>query len=252
MSTPARILRATADSHHQRPELSPRQLACEERILAVSQTVMAVHGRDTITFTTMALALRMVRSTLRHYFCDLDVLLSEILRRHLRRLAYAIGDVPITAPDRPRQMRAAYLAATRTSNGSLTEAHLLLTRDRHFLPADLLPTIEALRHDLGDILAYGHAAEALALLDAPELDAPAIEAHLTAIAAPTPAAPEPAEPPAAAAPIAPAPPKIPTAAQQALASSWPELLEAFTPPPPDPTDDLYRVGRGFRAHPHPP
>ena len=94
MSTPARILRATADSHHQRPELSPRQLACEERILAVSQTVMAVHGRDTISFTTMALALRMVRSTLRHYFCDLDVLLSEILRRHLRRLAYAIGDVP--------------------------------------------------------------------------------------------------------------------------------------------------------------
>jgi AcrR family transcriptional regulator len=236
MNTPARILRATAERHHRRPEPTPRQLASEDRILAVARTVMAEHGRDTITLAGMALALRIAASTLRHYFCDLDALLSEILCRHLQRLAYALGDVPHDAPDRLPRMRAAYLAHTRTIQGGFTEAHLLLVRDRHLLPGDLLPRIEALRHDLGDILAYGHAEEVLALLDDRELNAPAIEARLAAITAPA--------PPAA------APPQIPPSDKQKFLSRRPH--PAFEPPPIDPDDDLYRYGRGFRAQPPQP
>src|SRR5271154_1899663 len=113
MNTPARILRATAEAHHIRPAPTPRQLAQENRIVAVAQTVMAEHGRHTITLTAMALALRIARSTLRHYFCDLDALLAEILHRHLHRLARALAEIPFDDPDLHRKRRAAYLAATR-------------------------------------------------------------------------------------------------------------------------------------------
>jgi AcrR family transcriptional regulator len=240
---PARILRASADNRHQRPEQTPREIEREERILAVAQTVMAEHGRHEISFTSMALALRMVRATLRQHFCDLDELLAAILHRHLRRLSYAIGEVPQDAPDRLPKMRAAYLAHTRTILGGYTEAHLLLVRDRHLLPAELFASIDSIRHNLGDILAYGHAEEVLDLLDMRSLSAPRIEAHLALITAP---APEPAEPPiTAAAPLPPAePPTTPAHAANTLRG---RLALALEPPPPDPTNDLYRFGRGFRA-----
>ena len=243
MNKPARILRAIAESRHQRPEPTPRELEREERILAVAQTVMAEAGRHTITFSSMALALRMVRSTLRLHFCDLDELLAAILHRHLRRLSYALGEVPQDAPDRPQKMRAAYLAATRTILGGYTEAHLLLVRDRHLLPPELLTSIDFIRHNLGDILAYGHAEEVLDLLDMRSLSAPRIEAHLALITAP---APEPAEPPITAA--APLPPTEPlTTPAHAANTLRGRLALALEPPPPDPTNDLYRFGRGFRA-----
>ena len=183
MTAPARILRAIAESRHQRPEPTPRELEREERILAGAQTAMAELGRGAITFTSMALALRMVRATLRHHFCDLDELLAAILHRHLRRLSYAIGEVPQDAPDRPQKMRAAYLAYTRSDVGFHTDAHLLLVRDRTLLPEDLVTNIEAARRDLGDLLARGHAEAALNLLDTPSLDAPCIEAALAGIIA---------------------------------------------------------------------
>ena len=249
MTAPSRIVRATVENRHRRPEPTPRELEREERILAGAQTAMSELGRGAITFTSMALALRMVRSTLRLHFTDLDELLAAILHRHLRRLAYAIGEVPHDAPDRPQQMRAAYIAHTRTLTGGFTEAHLLLVRDRHLLPADLLTNIEALRYDIGDILAYGHADLVLDLLDSRAIDAPRLETFLATLPR---TQPEPAQPPMPAAAAKPAPPPTTPAAKQALASTWPELIEAFTPPPPDPTDDLYRVGRGFRAHPPPP
>src|ERR1700676_629281 len=110
MHTPARILRATAENHHGRPEPTARELAREERIVAVAQTVMADHGRHTVTLTNMALAVRMAPATLRHYFCDLDALLAEILHRHLTRLATAFGEIPYDDPEIHRKRRAAYLA----------------------------------------------------------------------------------------------------------------------------------------------
>jgi AcrR family transcriptional regulator len=249
---PARILRAIAESRHQRPEPTPRELEREERILAVAQTVMAEHGRHEISFTSMALALRMVRSTLRHHFCDLDELLAAILHRHLRRLSYAIGEVPQDAPDRLPKMRAAYLAHTRTILGGYTEAHLLLVRDRHLLPAELLTSIDFIRHNLGDILAYGHAEEALDLLDSRYLSAARIEEFVAMLTAPQ-AEPEPAQPPiTAAAPLPPAEPPATPAQAPKPQPTWLDL--AFEPPPDDPTNDLFRVGRGYRAlqNPQPP
>ena len=239
---PARILRASADNRHQRPEQTPREIEREERILAVAQTVMAEHGRHEISFTSMALALRMVRSTLRHHFCDLDELLAAILHRHLRRLSYAIGEVPQDAPDRLPKMRAAYLAHTRTILGGYTEAHLLLVRDRHLLPAELLTSIDFIRHNLGDILAYGHAEEALDLLDSRYLSAARIEEFIAILTAPQ---AEPARPPiTAAAPLPPAEPPTTPAQAPKPPPAWLDL--AFEPPPDDPTNDLFRFGRGFR------
>ena len=245
MTAPARIVRATVENRHPRPEPTPRELEREERILAGAQTAMAELGRGAITFTSMALALRMVRATLRHHFCDLDELLAAILHRHLRRLSYAIGEIPQDAPDRPQKMRAAYLAHTRTILGGYTEAHLLLVRDRHLLPAELLTSIDFIRHNLGDILAYGHAEEALDLLDSRYLSASRIEEFVAMLTAPQ-AEPEPAQPPiAATAPLPPAePPTTPAHAANTLRG---RLALALEPPPPDPTNDLYRFGRGFRA-----
>src|SRR5271157_2200115 len=128
-TTPARILRATIEARHNRPAPTPRQLEREDRIVAGAQTAFAEHGRHTVTLTSMALALRIARSTLRHYFCDLDALLAEILHRHLHRLARALAEIPFDDPDLHQKRRAAYLAATRTPLGGLNEAHLLLVRD---------------------------------------------------------------------------------------------------------------------------
>jgi len=192
---------------------------------------MAELGRGAITFTSMALALRMVRSTLRHHFCDLDELLAAILHRHLRRLAEAIGAAAAyDDPNRLPKMRAAYLAHTRTLLGGYTEAHLLLVRDRHLLPADTLANIEAIRRDLGNILAYGHADEALDLLDSRFLAAARIEEFIAIITAP---ATEPAT--TAAAPRPPAEP--PTTPPQAPKTrpSWADLALAPRPTTPPTT-----------------
>jgi AcrR family transcriptional regulator len=166
---------------------------------------MAEAGRHTITLTSMALALRMVRSALRHHFCDLDELLSEILHRHLARLAKIVGEAAsYDDPDALRKRRAAYLAATRTALGGLTEAHLLLVRDRHLLPADLRSAIEAFRHDIARLVAGPLAEKALTLLDSPAWTEEEIEAALspkqppqpqpqaTAPTSPTPTTPAPA------------------------------------------------------------
>ena len=253
MNAPPRLVRASVENSHRRPEQTARELEREERILAGAQTAMAELSRGAITFTSMALALRMVRSTLRRHFTDLDELLAAILHRHLRRLAEILGGAAAyDDPDRPQKMRAAYLAHTRTVLGGYTEAHLLLVRDRHLLPADLLTNIEAIRHDLGDILAYGHAGLVLDLLDNRYLDPARLEATLAAATAAESAQPEaqaanPTPPPPPAAPAPPAktaPPKTPP----------PWLQLAFEPPPADPTNDLYRYGRGWhpKPNPHPP
>jgi AcrR family transcriptional regulator len=184
MQTPDRILRADAENlERDPPELSHREQEQYARILTVAEGLMARHGIHTMTASSLAQALRMGTRTLRRHFSDLDALLATLIRGHLRKLAHAIGQVPRDAPNRPEKQRAAYLAHTRTGAGALTDAHLLLVRDRHLLPADLLTYIEQARRNLGETLAPGHAENALALLDMPALDAPCIEAALTSITA---------------------------------------------------------------------
>jgi AcrR family transcriptional regulator len=237
---PARILRASYDNHHKRPEQSAREQAREERILAGAQTVFAENGRHEVTLTSMALALHVVRSTLRHHFCDLDALLAAILNRHLVYLARIIGDAAhYDDPDAFRKRRAAYLAATRTILGGLTEAHLLLVRDRHLLPEDLLPHIEGFRNDIAHLVAGPDGRKILALLDSPEWTPDDIEALLA------PHQPQPAQPPALAeTPTPPSRPKFTEAEKDQIRARWPHF--AADPEPGAPPDDLTRFGQPHR------
>ena len=247
---PARLLRRSADNRHPRPEQTPREIAREERILAVAQTVMAENGRHEVSLTGMALALHIARNTLRHHFCDLDELLNAILFRHLVRLARVVGEAATNDdPEAHRKRRAAYLAATRTVLGGLTEAHLLLVRDRHLLPADLRPNIEGFRHDIAQMVAGPQAAKALTILDSPDWSPEDIEAALTAQQpqpAPQPHSTQPEPQPE---PPEPAPPPTTLVRAPKNPPNWLQL--AFEPEPPDPTNDLYRYGRGWRPKPDP-
>jgi len=187
-----------------RPPLTDKQREREERIIFAAQTLMATFGGDTLTIGKLALALRMTPATIRRHFIDIDSILAEILLRHLIAVSRAIGQVPVEAANRQALQRAAYLEATRTPWGGLTEPHLLLIRARHTLPDDLAKPIEGMRQIIGEGLGGAHAETALTLLDAPHLQAPQIEAMLatltgagnpTAAPAPKPARPQ-APPPA--------------------------------------------------------
>jgi AcrR family transcriptional regulator len=239
MRTPNRILRADAeDLERNPPQLTQREQAHYDRILALAEGIMARRGSHTMTVAGLAQALCISAGTLRRHFPDLDVLLATLLRRHLRKIARALGEVPHDAPDRPQKMRAAYLAYTRSILGGYTGAHLLLVRDRQLLPEDLLTNIEAIRRGLGDMLAYGHAEAALGLLDMRSLDAPRIEAALAAIVATAAAA---AEQPKSAPPAPKPSPATVTAARRALANP--------TPPWAPPRDDLALLRGGPRVAP---
>jgi AcrR family transcriptional regulator len=195
MQTPNRLLRADAeDLERNPPELTQREQEQYDRILTLSEGIMARRGIYAMTFSGLAHALHMGTATMRRHFSDLDILLATLISRHLRKLAGAINKIPHDAPNRPQKMRAAYLAHTRTDLGAPTDAHLLLVRDRHLLPEDLLTHIERARRDLGDTLAHGFAEEIFALLDLLTLDAPRIEATLATIIATAPAQPKPVSP----------------------------------------------------------
>jgi hypothetical protein len=151
----------------------------------------------------------MAPTTLRFHYVDLDALCGDILRIHLRKIADAIGNVPRGAENRRQLQRAAYLAATRSASSSLTNAHLILTRDRAFLPSDELDSIENIRRVLGESLVEPGNPDILPVLDTPWIGPDQIEAALTLLApaigkpaaaakpeSPPLTAVEPAEPPA--------------------------------------------------------
>ena len=234
MHTPIRILRAECDEiPGQRPEPDHREEEKRHRILDGAQRLMARHGSAAIRLTHFALAMRMAPQTLRRHFVDMDSVLAEILHRHLQTIVRAMAGVAPNDPNRDRARRAIYLAATRTAFGAPNEAHLLLIRERHLLPPDLLEPLEAHRLSIGDILAGAHAAAALALLDTPELDATDIETALAAITQPRKAPP--ARPPQNAAPRRPAPhhplaPAEPPRPRPTDRPSRPDLNAAKRPP----------------------
>jgi AcrR family transcriptional regulator len=181
MTTPDRILRAKAQacdpSHF---AFTERQRQRHERVIAISQHLIAEEGCQNITFRGLARALRMSTAALRFHFVDMEALLAEIIRRHLRRISAALGRYEPTDPTRHQKRRAAYLAYTRTPDGGFTEAHQVLVRDGHTLPDDERKGIEMIRRGLGKLLAGDQADEAFLVLDAPSLDPAAIEARLGA------------------------------------------------------------------------
>jgi AcrR family transcriptional regulator len=230
MRTPDRLLRADAEElERDPPELTHRELEQFNRILTLAEGILARRGIHTMTLAGLAHALCIGTATLRRRFSDLDILLATLLRRHLRKLAYAVSKIPHDAADRPQKMRAAYLAYTRTDVGHYTDAHLLLVRDRHLLPEDLLTGIEATRRDLGNTLAHGFSEDVLTLLDLRTLNASRIEATLATIVATAPEQPKPAAP--AAKPAAPSRHDRPLPARPPWAPRDPLALFRFGPVP---------------------
>ena len=151
------------------PVRSSMQQEREVQILKVAEALMARHGRENLTFTLLAESLSMGRATLRHLFADIDEILARILRDHMRRIFKVLGSIPHDAPDRRRLQRELYVQETHHPCGGLIDAHVLLTRDRHLLPEDLLPSIEQTRFGLGLALGAEDPEEMLTELDNPSL-----------------------------------------------------------------------------------
>ena len=181
MNPPARICRAIVQEIIGRPVLTGRQRKREDQILIAGEKLMARFGRYGVTFALVAASVSITRATLFFHFTDLDALLGEILRRHLRALAKSLGEVPHDAPNRQPALRATYLAATRGPFGGLSDAHLLLTRDRHLLPEDELEGIELTWRSLGENMAGDLGEEALDLLERPWLTAARVEPLLATL-----------------------------------------------------------------------
>jgi AcrR family transcriptional regulator len=161
-------------------DLTQREQAREDRILRDAQFLIARFGAAAITFTNLAIAIKIAPGTLRRHFTDFDALLGEIMRRHLRAIATAIGEIPIDAPHRARLQRAAYISATRNL-GAPTEAQLILITHRNTLAQDERESVNDLRATIGQILGGDHAEATLHLLDCPHYDAGQIERMLAAL-----------------------------------------------------------------------
>ena len=180
MLIPARILRKHAmDVDPTLRLLTPKEEAREERILTTAAHLITRFGAAAISFTNLAIAIKIAPSTMRRHFADFDALLGEIMRRHLQTIAEALGAVPRDAPDRPRLQRAAYIEATR-GLGAPTAAHFILATYRTILPDDERDSINAIREQIGIILAGADGEACLHLLDCPCYDIDQIERMLSA------------------------------------------------------------------------
>ena len=179
------------------PRFTAREQDRQEQIVTAGRTLLAEFGASSFTLNAFALALRMSPASIRRHFIDLDSLLVHILNRHLLTLSTVMGTLPRTANDKHAARRAAYLAHTRTPLGGLTEAHLILVRDRHLLPQADRDRIETIRANLATLMAADHADSVIEWLDTPTMDLADIDAILAARAAAH-AAPAPQPAPAAA------------------------------------------------------
>jgi len=188
MTTPLRIHRARANIV--RPQdLTKRQLATRDRILAVAETLFGEFGFADFSFPRMAQALTIETRTLRRYFADLDELLATILLAHLQKLAATLAAIQPNTPNRGQKWREAYVAATHTMFGEVTDTHALLLKHRHSLPNDLAPVIQQMYAMLTLNLTANLGDEVMAQLDAPRPDLAAIESRLQAVAPPPPPPP---------------------------------------------------------------
>jgi AcrR family transcriptional regulator len=171
--------------------------ACDERerIVRAAQLLIARFGHTHISMAGLATALKLSQAAIRRHFADMDMILYEILNRHMQDLAKTLGQVPQGAPNRRSLQRTAYATATRAAFGQVAERHTILLRDRNCLPPDLLAPIETLRQLMGETLAGPFGAQALAMLDTPEFLPEQIESLLEWLANPPQAAQEAEAPP---------------------------------------------------------
>jgi AcrR family transcriptional regulator len=237
MHIPTRTLRAWVEDAHGRPPPSVRELDREDTILKKASTLFLRAGRHGVSLTGLSQALRMAPFTVRMAFCDLDNILFEILWRYLTKLRDAVAAVPEdmsgTMPGHTEARVLAYLEIARCGLGGLSENHILLTRERHGLPPDLAEPLEALRHQIGELIAGSHSAIVLAMLDTPyagldilfpmlrALFATGTEANSANTPATTLALPKPAAPPAET-------PDLPKPSHPAHRDDIPEAAKGFT------------------------
>ncbi len=196
------------------PHLTAREQDRQEQIVTAGRTLLAEFGANSFTLPAFALAMRMSAASIRRHFIDLDSLLVHILNRHLLTLSTVMGSLRPGANDKHAARRSAYLAHTRTPLGGLTEAHLLLVRDRHLLPQTDRDRIETIRANLATLMARDHADAVMEWLDTPTMDLADIDAILAARAAAH-TAPPPQPAPAPPRPIFKLPP------QSARQTAWP-------------------------------
>jgi AcrR family transcriptional regulator len=185
MPVPHRLLRAcTEDLPNEHPMPSAKACDERERILRVATRLMSRFGRLEVTMAGLALAMKTSQAAIRRQFADMDMVLSEILNRHMQDLARILGQVPQSAPNRQSLQRTAYVTTTRGAFSLMAERHTILLRDRYCLPPDLLEPIETLRRMMGETLAGPLGAHALCMLDAPEFLPEQIESLLETLASP--------------------------------------------------------------------
>jgi AcrR family transcriptional regulator len=178
METPLRILRARADDLLPPAAPSKRQLATRNRILVVAEALFGEYGYENFTPRLLADALTMEPRTLHRYFADLEVLLAAILLAHLQKLTNIFAQIPPGTENRGRQWREAYVAATHTTFGEITNTHALLLKHLHTLPEDLAPVIQQMHAVLTLNLASTLGEEIMQQLDSPRPDLKSIESHL--------------------------------------------------------------------------
>jgi AcrR family transcriptional regulator len=193
MPTPTRILRSLAEELD--PTMFDRTLRQEcqfQRIMKVAPTLLTFWSGDRITFSALAIAMRMAPSTLRYHFVDIPALLGYLIREHLRAITTATAQIPHDAPDLLRRRRAAYLEFTRKPLGAHTLMHLLMLNNLPILPDDVrLPLVDHLNQIAANLAPPGQAEIVLALLDNPYLTARRVEGMM---ATGEELQPEPAEP----------------------------------------------------------
>jgi AcrR family transcriptional regulator len=248
MNTPPRILRAWVEDAHGRPPPSARELDRDDAILKKAGTLFFRTGRRGVTLAGLSLAVRMSPGTIRMAFCDLDNILFEILWRYLARLRDAVAAIPEdnsgTMPGHIQARVRAYLDFVRCGLGGLTDSHVLLTRERHGLPPDLAEPIEALRHQIGEMIAGHHAPLVLAMLDTPYVEAetllPMLQALFTARAETEPAAAETQATPSLPEPTTPAP-QMPEAARNFTLGNRRPIDLSGPPLGPDRIEDFLRA-----------
>jgi AcrR family transcriptional regulator len=206
-----RLLRDAIRDRLPRRNFSIRELERRDLILSAGRSAFVRCGRHNITLGSLALALNLAPATIRRFFIDLDDLLYEILDQHLLAVARRIAAIPDSGPDHATRRCAAYLDATRGNLGAYTENHLLLVRERHLLPPDLLANIESARTAIGEDLAGPlHAEATLAVLDIQGSSNAELLRLVKHIGEPAPIAePEPAAEPAVPVRLVPKPPVFP-------------------------------------------
>jgi AcrR family transcriptional regulator len=161
-----RLLRDAIQHLLPKRHLTTRELERRDLIVRAGRAAMVRFGRHGITLSSLALALGLTPAAIRRLFIDLDDLLYHILDQHVLTVAKTIAKIPDSDADHAIKRCAAYLDATRGNLGAYTEDHLLLVRERHRLPPDLIPHIENARTAIGEDLAGPlHAEATLAVLD---------------------------------------------------------------------------------------